>query len=325
MPGVTTALPSTATLPPVDRCPICAGPLGGLAARSIDRLVTGDGPFDVHECPRCELGVTRPRLTDEELGRYYSSDYYEAFCEWAAPRRVSPLRRARRRWRAFAAGRRTARPPFSLLIGTGQGRVLDVGCGDGGLLAQFADAGWDAVGLDPSETAIAAVRARGLEAHAGTLGHHPWPPGSFDAVLFSHSLEHIPDPMAALEEAARLLAPGGALAVVVPNWKTWQRRLFGGRWFSLDLPRHQQHFSPTALRRAAERVGLAPIAVDTESNIISPAYSIHYLIAGRWTEGWKLWVAYGLALALFPLFALMDRRRGGDGCYLVARRPPAAA
>jgi SAM-dependent methyltransferase len=263
-------------------------------------------------------------MTDEQLDHFYSTGYYEGYCGWAGGPKGSLLQRARNHWRAFAAGRRASRPPFSSLPRSTPGRVLDVGCGDGGLLQQFADNGWQAVGVDPSKTAIEAVRARGLDGHIGTLDDHPWPPGSFDAILFSHALEHIPDPMSALEESAKLLAPGGAVAVVLPNWKTWQRKLFSNRWSHLDLPRHQQHFSPQALREASERVGLVPIVVDTESNVISPAYSIHYVLAGRWTEGWKLWLSYGVGTLIFPVFMLIDRKWGGDCCYLVAQRPEVA-
>lgn len=290
--------------------------------RTIDRLVTGEGPFDVLECPDCRLGVTQPRMTDKELAHFYTGKYYEAFCEWDGAHGSSILVRARTAWRQWAARRRARRRPFAPLPVNPPGRVLDVGCGDGRLLASFASRGWEAVGIDPSDTAVNAVRRRGLEVHQGTLADHPWEPGSFRVVLFQHALEHIPDPMASLGEAARLLEPGGVLVVAVPNWGSWQRRLFAGRWSHLELPRHQQHFSPTALRRAADRVGLQPVEVGTESNVISPAYSIHYLLAGRWTSGWKLWASYALGALVFPLTWLIDRRWGGDCCYLVARRPP---
>jgi SAM-dependent methyltransferase len=303
-------------------CLICGQQLTQIGARAIDRLVTGEGPFEVLHCPACNFGVTLPRMTDDELARYYSSTYYEAFCEWADGGGGSLLVRARSRWRRFSARRRARRKPFAPLPVT-PGRVLDVGCGDGGLLENFADAPWQPVGLDPSKTAVEATRRRGIEAFQGTLDDHPWAYGSFQAVLFQHSLEHIPDPMASLSEAARLLAPGGVVVVAVPNWASWQRRLFGSFWSHLELPRHNQFFSPKALRRSAERMHLEAIEVGTESNVISPVYSLHYLLAGRWTYGWKLWAAYALGAAVYPLLWLVDRVGGGDCCYLVARRPVA--
>ena len=291
--------------------------------RAKDRLVTGEGPFDILECPACRFGLTLPQLSDAELERFYSGAYYEDYCSWDVPK-PSGIRGLRERWREWRASRRPERPPFGTVAAKGRGRVLDVGCGDGGLLQSFARNGWEAVGVDPSANAVGGARARGIEAHQGTLADVPLEEGSFDAILFQHSLEHIPGPVDALERAAKLLAPGGMLAVAVPNWSCWQRGLYGDRWVHLDVPRHQQHFSTVALRRAAERVGLQPIEWGTESNVISSAYSLHYVLAGRWTSGWALWTSYALGALIYPVVALIDRRRGGDCCYLVAQRPPAS-
>src|SRR5205085_9492401 len=98
---------------------------------------------------------------------------------------------------------------------------------------------------------------RGARVHQGTLHDQPWPPGFFQLVTFQHALEHIVDPLDALRRARALLAPGGLLVVAVPNWSCWQRRfLFVNRWFALDLPRHQQHFSVEALTRIAATLAL---------------------------------------------------------------------
>ena len=307
------------------RCPICHGSLRHSGVSAPDRLVTGEGPFEVLECPSCELGITQPQLEDRELSHYYEAAYYEAFCEWDGRRGGSPLIRARAAWREWSSRRRAHKPPFAPLPVTPPGRVLDVGCGDGELLQSFADAGWDVVGLDPSETAVEAVRRRGLEAERGTLLDHPWEPESFQVITFKHSLEHIPDPVASLQEAARLLAPGGVLVISVPNWRSWQRNLFRSRWSHLELPRHQHHFSPKALTEATQRVGLQPVLVGTESNVISPVYSLHYVLAGRWTFGWKMWASYALGSCIFPVVRLVDHWGGGDCCHVVAQRDAAGS
>ena len=304
-------------------CPICASALTNVTLTARDRLVTGEGPFEILECRHCCLGITSPQLSEDELSHYYPPVYYEDYCDWGSRRQTSVLRGSRDRWRRWMATRRHERPPFDSLNRQAPGRLLDVGCGDGTLLQHFADRGWDAAGIDPSSVAVAATRRRGLEAHQGTLADHPWPEESFDAIVLEHSLEHIPQPMQALEHAARLLAPGGAIAIVVPNWACWQRPLFKDRWVHLDLPRHQQHFSTRALRLALESVGLQCEQRGTESNVISPAYSFNYVLAGQWSETWALWLSYALGALVYPAFVIIDRRRGGDCCYAMASKPVA--
>jgi 2-polyprenyl-3-methyl-5-hydroxy-6-metoxy-1,4-benzoquinol methylase len=287
------------------------------AVRALDRLVTGEGPFGVAECPACEFGLTEPQLSEAELGRYYAESYYEDFYEHSGKHR-GLLARLRDRLRRRSAEKRNAAPPFDF-AGRSRGRVLDVGCGSGELLEHFAGEGWRTYGIDPGGAAVAAAERRGAVGHEGTLGDHPWQGERFEAIVFQHSLEHVVEPVPTLEEARQLLAPGGVLAIAVPNWSSWQRRLFGNRWAMLDLPRHQQHFSPRALTRLAAGLGLEVDAVGTSSTAIATAYSVHYLIAGHWTPGWKLWLSYALSAPLLPLMFLGDRLGGGDSCYVVMR------
>ncbi len=303
-----------------ERCPICGGGLRETGVSARDRLVTGEGPFAIVECPGCRFGLTDPQPAPAELDRYYADSYYEEFYEHTEAGPQNLLTRVRGVLRKRGADRRFANLPYRV-DGARPGKVLDVGCGAGELLAQYAATGWETYGLDPSATATRAAASRGAAVHKGTLADAPWPGEQFHLIVFSHSLEHIPDPVGAVEEASARLAPGGTLAIDVPNWASWQRRLFGSRWFVLDLPRHLQHFSPRALERLAERLDLAPVAVGTNSNAIATAYSVHYLVAGHWTPGWKLWLSYGLSLPLLPFVFIGDRLGGGDACYAVLRRP----
>lgn len=295
-------------------CPLCGGELRANVACAFDRLVTGDGPFTVSECRACSYGVSVPQLRGAELDRYYGGEYFGGFYDDGSLPASGVLERARERFRRASARRRFGRAPYAV-SGQEPGRVLDVGCGSGELLAHYAALGWEAFGIDPAPRAVAAARRRSLSVHEGTLADRPWGPMRFDLVVFSHSLEHIPQPLDVLREAVASLAPGGRLALALPNWRCWQRHLFGGRWFHLDLPRHLQHFSPRALKVAADVLGLEVLEIGTSSTVISGAYSIHYLIAGRWTPGWKLWLAYGLGAVAFPPIALINRLAQADCCY----------
>jgi hypothetical protein len=70
-----------------------------------------------------------------------------------------------------------------------------------------------------------------------------------------HSLEHVPEPRAVLDEARKLLTWNGKLVVAVPNLDSLAFRVFGANWCGLDLPRHLTHFTPWTLQLMLERSG----------------------------------------------------------------------
>jgi SAM-dependent methyltransferase len=90
-----------------------------------------------------------------------------------------------------------------------RGRVLDVGCGRGALAERLGSLGLDVIALDRDAEAVRQTRERGVETvESGFLDYHG---GPFDAVLFARSLHHL-DPLDdALDQARRLLAPGGRI------------------------------------------------------------------------------------------------------------------
>jgi hypothetical protein len=63
------------------------------------------------------------------------------------------------------------------------------------------------------------------------------------------------------------------------------------------------------------------LTVGTTSTAISAAYSVHYLLAGHWAPGWRLWISYALGILLLPAVFLGDRLAGGgDCCFVVMQR-----
>ena len=117
-------------------------------------------------------------------------------------------------------------------LGVGPGdRVLDLGCGFGRHAFEAARRGAAVVALDAGPDEVAQVRATlGAMVDAGELAAvHPvtavqgdalalpFADATFDRVIASEVLEHIPDDVAAMQELARVLRPGGAMAVTVPR------------------------------------------------------------------------------------------------------------
>jgi SAM-dependent methyltransferase len=129
-----------------------------------------------------------------------------------------------------------------------RGPVLDVGCGRGMMLAYLRDLGYEAHGLELSETAAWHARSvLKLEVTAGDFLTSPHEKNRYNAVIFCHTLEHFANPVAAVARAYELLKPGGILFIAVPNYGGWQARLFAHSWFHVDAPRHYFHFTIKAL------------------------------------------------------------------------------
>ena len=140
-------------------------------------------------------------------------------------------------------------------------RLLDVGAGACVFANAAAAAGFRVTALEPNPNnapaAAGGVRFVSRLLSPQLLDDATLHEAEFDLITSWHSLEHVPDPRAALELIRRLLKPGGHLLVSVPNSASLQARLGGNRWAYLDMPHHLSHFTPPGLRRLLAAAGFA--------------------------------------------------------------------
>ena len=103
--------------------------------------------------------------------------------------------------------------------GESTSRVLDAGCGTGGLIRRLAvrhpNWTWTGIDLEPLACDLARARCR-AEIVPGSVPALPWAEASFDAVVSADVLYHLDDDRAALRECHRVLRPGGTLVINVP-------------------------------------------------------------------------------------------------------------
>jgi SAM-dependent methyltransferase len=271
-------------------------------------------------CSQCGAGLTLPPVAERELGSLYP-DGYEAF-ELPARGAARLASTAIRGWQRFLALRRE---PLRALRNRSPGRLIEVGCGRGDIAAALVDRGWRVTGIEPSRTACEVAARRGVDARCGTLGTVDLKPGSYDAALFRHSLEHVVDPVAELARVRAALRPGGLVLITVPNFGGRQARRFRSHWYHLDLPRHRVHLTPGALHAALGRAGLEPLLLRTSTSTVGLPASAQYAVAGRclFPSGNPLRIAVAAASVVYPLAWLLDRGGRGDLLHAVARRPAA--
>lgn len=150
------------------------------------------------------------------------------------------------------------------------GRMLDIGCDLGIFFERFAGPMWQRFGVEVSPSAADyAARTYAAQVFAGTSQQAAFPADYFDLVTMIDMLYHVDDPRAELQEAARILKPGGLLAIELAGqgYQLVRSRgpfclLLEGRWTRLHTDSsHLFWFDPQGLRRLLEACGFAVVGV----------------------------------------------------------------
>jgi SAM-dependent methyltransferase len=206
-----------------------------------------------------------------------------------------------------------------------EGRLLDVGCGNGDFVRQMAALGWDAEGLDPDPSAVTAGGRSGVKITQGTLADldldlHA---GVFDAITLSHVIEHVHDPAGDLRRIRSLLSSGGLVWIATPNLEALGLRRFGRDWVNLDPPRHLVLFTRASLERIVRDAGLEPLPVPRASPLARHIYSQSAAIA---EDRLPYAGSAGGTLKMRMLAAVANRAayrdpRHADELVMIGRRP----
>jgi SAM-dependent methyltransferase len=188
-------------------------------------------------------------------------------------------------WRAIGARSKAAHvETLTKRAGLTPRTVVEIGCGDGAVLAEMAARGWVVDGFELAENAATHARgrnvARKVEAFDGE--HVPAASDEYDLAVLSHVLEHVPDPLPLLKEAARV---GRWVLVEVPLEDNRSARRPAKQKLSKEAG-HLHAFNRQEVLRLVKEAGLEP-----RGEMTDPLPYEHHAFFGGAARGAAKWAA----------------------------------
>ena len=273
---------------PCPTCRICQAPGLSLYQGLRDRLFNVPGEWDLKRCrnPRCGLIWLDPMPMTKDLSQMYENYYTHDTCEYDSLakrlyRRAIDTYLSRRYGYQTSTTRNVADRllGFLLYLHPGAraeadarvmslpakpgGRLLEVGFGSAQTLRRMRTLGWAVQGVEFDPIAVRNAASFGLDVYQGDLSAQKFAEASFDSVVSSHVIEHLPDPEGFLRECWRILKPGGIFLAYTPNSGSYGHCIFKRDWRGLEPPRHLHIFNSTNLVTMGLNAGLASITCRT--------------------------------------------------------------
>jgi len=218
------------------------------------------GRFTIYTCNSCNVLFTHPQLKEQELAKYYPTDYYSyAFTKKLTTRQKielifkNPIKFVDK---IFEKAANILDYPFKRsILGKNGNVILDVGCGNGEYLKTPQLQSCDRYGIDIVDVNKVEFKKTGIKYFKCDLFQAPFQDGSFDIITLNHVFEHLNDPTNHANKIFQLLKPNGKVVIGIPNCASFNSRLFGQFWFPFDLPRHLFHYNTRSLIKIFRKAG----------------------------------------------------------------------
>ena len=203
------------------------------------------------ECRDCGHMMLHPQPSAEELSRICGENHRRLDGSDEARRHFGQLKQA------------TAHHYLNLVercLGRHAGRLLEIGCGAGDLLAAAMELGYDVTGVEHSEHLCERARerlgsnGRIVRGNIDRLTERNY----YDVCVIADVIEHVRDPREFLRQVYEVLRPGGIVIVATPSLESWPARLMRNKWAEFKTE-HLHYFTQEALHSLLFQTGLEPI------------------------------------------------------------------
>jgi 2-polyprenyl-3-methyl-5-hydroxy-6-metoxy-1,4-benzoquinol methylase len=306
-------------------CPIGCVASDKTVLTSRDRLHDLPGKYTLVRCNGCGLMRTSPRPTAETIGSYYPEDYGPYRGTQVSETELKGLS-SRKKWiTAIIKSIFDTKAHSIPKIATG--RMLEIGCASGSFLHQMAQNGWDVSGIEFSPEAASAARSLGYSVETGTVESIEKPLAYYDLIVGWMVVEHLHKPVECLQKLLKWTDTKGWLAISVPDAGAFEFRLFGPRWYALQVPTHLFHYTPTSIRRILAAGGWQVVKIQRHRTLANFIASFGYWLFDKgFKKIGKLLIDFPErggrlgALLLFP-FSIVMASIGQTGRMTVWAQP----
>lgn len=258
----------------------------------------------LYKCQNCSCQFIDNKLFDQNLQLYEESFYKEDNT------RFNPL------IEIIILFVRKLRIKSLLKYKPNPGKVLEVGCGRGEVLKVLKKRGWDVTGVQISKTIADILNQQGIKTLNCPFEATNLKEKEYDAIIMFQVLEHLKDPVEAIEICKDILKNDGILIIEVPNTESWSCHFGKEKWNAYDVPNHITNFSKDRLVKFMIQKGFLPIEVSTWNfelgpivflqtfmNKIFPANNFYQIMQ---TKGILSYLVFFMYLFLTPFFSVIE-------------------
>ena len=309
-------------------CPIC-NHTTNFSFSGRDLMFNHFERFDYNQCTNCELIFQHPLPSADRISEFYP-DEYDVYEEQNRLKKISQFRLAvlKKKYGYSQLKTKSIYNLFSFFTNfvdgnqfevtyIENGKLLDIGCGNGRFLHGMKQLGWITKGVEFNASAVNVCKKSGLDVHHGDLFSAQFDNDSFDVINLSHVIEHVPDPKTLFIEISRILKPNGLFIVKTPNSNALGRPLFDTNWFANEVPRHLYLFSEKNLLEMGKSCNLNMIRMVTNSTPKIVLNSVDYVLKNTGKPSKRIWWKRLLARSYV---LLAKYKKQGDEIHIVFKK-----